>query len=342
MATESLVLAVADGCGPLAADEVTRVVDYVFAHRSAAIRDFLREEGLKVSGNKEGLRDRIREAIDDGTIDASALVNLLDTVEGWGNQHIYLYQAPDGETKTWKKQAQARNRLKKIGHEQLFNRRRPLVLPDEPTLSAVEWTQDRVRFIWVEKREWELRRSDLDPAADGNGIRFKAYEDKIARGITSFDWNLVTGEAALMIQRLPSGERYDDIRQRYEETIEDAVHVSNFTRRDVRKAIRKIEESKEASKRQVAIETQRGGRASFTSKGRKADVFDDPDLKKSRKAMGQTASVLGNFYWLEAAPHLERRLHVKLYATDQRVAIFGECSETEVKYVLSRVCHHCQ
>ncbi|NLX97793.1 MAG: hypothetical protein GXY83_16640 [Rhodopirellula sp.] len=342
MASESLVLAVADGCGPLAADDIDRVVDYVFAHRSDAIRAFLREEGLRVSGNKEGLQVRIREAIDDGTIDASSLVNLLDTVEGWGNQHIYLYQSPDGETNTWKKETQARKRLKKIGQEQLFNRRRPLVLPDEPTLSAVEWTRDRVRFIWVEKREWELRRSDLDPAADGNGIHFKAYEDKIARGITSFDWNLATGEAALMIQRLPSGERYDDIRQRYEETIEDAVHVSNFTRRDVRKAIRKIEESKETSKRQVAIETQRGGRASFTSKGRKADVFDDPDLKKSRKAMGQTASVLGNFYWLEASPHLERRLHVKLYATDQRVAIFGECSETEVKYVLSRVCHHCQ
>jgi len=342
MATVSTALALADGCEPLTATDVDRLVDYVFAHRSAAIRAFLKEEGLKVSGSKDDLRNRIRQAIADGSIVASGLVNLLDTIEGWGNQHIYLYQAPDGETKIWKSEARVRKRLQKIGQEELLNRRRPLVLPDEPTLSAVEWTKDRVRFIWVEKREWELRRGDLDLAVDGNGIHFKAYEHKVARGITSFDWNLATGEAALMIQRLPSGERYDEIRQRYEETIEDAVHVSNFIRRDVRKAIHKIEESKEASKRQVAIETQRGGRASFTSQSRKADVFADPDLKKSRKAMGKTASVLGNFYWLEAAPHLERRLHVKLYATDQRMALFGECTEAEVKYVLSRVCYHCQ
>jgi hypothetical protein len=340
MASESLVLM--DHCAPLSVDQIDLVVDYILAHRNDTIRAFLKAEGLKVSGNSEVLQDRIRNAVDDGTIDAAALVYLLDRIEGWGDQHIYLYQAPDGETNIWKSAARAQHRLKKIGQEQLFNKRRPLVLPDAPTLSAVEWSQDRVRFIWIEKRDWELRRRDLDPEGESNGIHFKAFENKMARGITSFDWNLATGEAALMIQRLPSGERYDEIRRQYEQAIEEAVHVSNFTRRDVRKAIRNIEESKEASKRQVAIETQRGGRASFTSRSRKADVFEDPDLKKSRKAMGRTASVLGNFYWLDAAPHLDRRLHVKVYATDQRVAIFGECTEGEVQYVLSRVRHHCQ
>ena len=56
----------------------------------------------------------------------------------------------------------------------------------------------------------------------------------------------------------------------------------------------------------------------------------------------QTSSVLGNFYWIEAPPHLEQFLHVKLYATDQRVGIFGECSEAEVQYVLSRIRYYCQ
>jgi len=342
MSTEPMSLALADDCKPLSSDEIDRVVDYVFSHRKEAIKGFLKEEDLKVSGKKEVLRARVREAIDSGKTDASDLVTLLDTIEGWGNQHVYLYQAPEGETKVWKSEARAKTRLKKIDHEGLFNRRRPLVLPDEPTLSAVEWSADRVRFIWIEKREWELRRVDLDRDVTADGIRLKAYEDRIARGVTMFDWNLATGEAALMIQRLPSGERYDEIRQRYEQAIEDAVQISNFTRRDVRKAIRKIEVSNEVTKRQVSHETQRGGRISFTSKSRKADVFDDPDLKKSRKALGQTASVLGNFYWIEAPPHLERGLHVKLYATDLRVGIFGECSEAEVQYVFSRIRHYCQ
>ena len=204
-------------------------------------------------------------------------------------------------------------------------------------MSSVEWTKDRVRFIWVEKREWNLRRDDLDSEEDG--VLYKAYEDKVARGVTSFDWNLATGQAALMIQRLPSGERYDEIRQDYEDAIEDAVHISNFTRVKITKAIKKLEKSDEVNNRQVAHETGQGGRAQFTSKSRKTDAFDDPDLKKSRDALGQTSSVLGNFYWQEKDGKLDRQLHTKLYASDQRVGVFGECTEEEVQYVLSRIRH---
>ena len=144
-----------------------------------------------------------------------------------------------------------------------------------------------------------------------------------------------------MIQRLPSGERYDVSRCVYEQQLEAMLALGNFTRLPVRRAIRSIEASGEVRKRQVAHETQRGGRASFTSKSRQLDAFEDPDLQKSRQALGgQTASVLGNFYWLPQPPYLERPIHVKLYASDRRVGIFGECTEGEVNYVLSRIRHH--
>lgn len=318
-------------------EELNRLVDYVFAHRKDAIKGFMRDEELQISGNKSVLRDRIDEALADGTIDAGGLIGLLDTIEGWGNQHIYMFKAPDGEKRVWQSEARAKKRLQKIDAEELFNHRRPLVLPDEPTLSSVEWSTDRVRFIWVEKREWNFRRDDLDCEEDG--VLYKAYEDKVARGITSFDWNLNTGHAALMIQRLPTGERYDQIRQEYEEAIEDAVHISNFTRVKITTAIKKLENSDEVNNRQVAHETGQGSRAQFTSKSRKADAFDDPDLKKARDALGQTSSVLGNFYWQPNDGNLDRQIHTKLYASDQRVGVFGECTEEEVQYVLSRIRH---
>jgi hypothetical protein len=128
-----------------------------------------------------------------------------------------MYKAPDGEKHVWKSESLAKTRLVKINAAELFNRRRPLVLPETPTLSSVEWSADRVRFIWVEKREWKHRRDDLDCQEDG--VLYRAYEDKVARGITSFDWNLNTGHAALIIQRLRSGERYDEIRRDYEAAI---------------------------------------------------------------------------------------------------------------------------
>src|SRR5271168_2184303 len=132
MSTEPVSLALADDCRSLSPAEIDRVVDYVFSHSIESIKGFLKDTELKVSGKKEVLRARVQDAIDNGKTDISALVNLIDTIEGWGNQHVYLYQSPDGETKTWRSEALARKRMATIGQDQLFNRRRPLVLPDEP------------------------------------------------------------------------------------------------------------------------------------------------------------------------------------------------------------------
>jgi len=81
----------------------------------------------------------------------------------------------------------------------------------------------------------------------------------------------------------------------------------------------------------------------FTSRGRKRDAFqDDPDLSASRNALRDTAAVLGNFYWQPVEGSLKREVHVKLYAQDQRVGVFGELDEVDVRYVLSRIRHHCR
>lgn len=320
-------------------EELGIIVEYLFGHRKAAIQSFLESYSLPKSGKKDELRTRVEEAVASGAISADDLVSLLDSIEGWGNQHVYLYSSPPGEQRIWKDETKARQRLKDGGAVSLLNHRRPLALPDKPTLSTVEWSKSHVRFVWVEKREWEMRLSDEDVQEDG--ILYKAYRHQVSRGITTFDWNLLTGDAALMIQRLPSGEKYDEIRIAYEQELERFVKVSDFTRVRARRSIRKLEKSKETLNRQLHDETPGGGKAAFTSRGRKSDVNADKDLKKSRTALGtRTVSVLGNFYFLEKLPHIERNIHIKVYSKDQRVAIFGECLEEEVIYVLSRIRHH--
>ena len=338
------LVGLADGHQPFDSSEIELLIQYVLSHKKNYVQQFLRDHNLPVSGTKEELKERLETQVSDEQIAPEDLVGLLNEVEGWGDQHIYLYESPPGETAVWKSEAKARARLDKLGAGDLFNKRLPVLIPDEPKLSSVEWSSTRVRFVWIEKREWTTRRADLDKpseAVDGfSKISFKAYEDRVTRGITTFDWNLATNSAALMIQRLPSGEHYDEIRREYENAIEDAVHLSDFARWAIAKAIKKLEKSVEVRNRQVAHETQRGGRVQYTSGSRKQDAFEDPDMKNSRDALGRTSSVMGNFYWQEKQPHLVREIHTKLYATDQRIGIFGECTEEEVQYVLSRIRHH--
>jgi len=322
-------------------DQVVQIVEYVFAHRKEAVKRFLSTRNFPTSGTKEELRERVDAGLADGSISAEDLIGLLDTIEGWGNQHLYLYQAPADQNREWKDEDKAKKRLSDAGVGELMNRRRPLVLPDTPTLSAIEWSKSRVQFVWVEKREWEVRLEDKDKPTNAHGVSYKAYEAQLARGITTFDWNLISGEAALMIQQLPAGDNYDSVREVYEKELLPILDLASFSRRRIRSAIRNIEKSKEALNRKIELETRRGATASYTSKGRKTDAYADPDLKKSRDALGgQTTSKNGNFYFLPKPKKLTRMIHVKLYSKDQRVGIFGECVESEVQYVLSRIRQH--
>ena len=80
MATETDLEIIEDAQLP-EGEELDRLIDYVFAHRKDAIKGFLRDEELQISGNKSVLRDRIDEALADGTIDAGGLYAKLHQLQ---------------------------------------------------------------------------------------------------------------------------------------------------------------------------------------------------------------------------------------------------------------------
>lgn len=320
-------------------DEIPDVLDLLFKHRLAVVQAFLKSKGEPFSGTRSRVRDRVNKCLDGKKVRGCELVELLDKIAGWGNQHIFLYKSPAPLIERWNTEAKARGILRACGKEELLNKRLPLVLPVNPRLSAVEWTPDAVRFIWIEKREWRERLPDEDyKAAD---IEFTAHRVNRARGLIAFDWDLVSGHAALLIQRLPSGNMYGEAKVSYEAELEPLVKISKFGAVYVSPAILRLEKSGEVRHRHLEHATERGAKISFQSRHRAVGAFDDPALKKAREALGdRLAGQHGNFYW--PLPNANgREIHVKLYAKEQRLGIFGECIAQEVRHVLGRIRHHC-
>jgi hypothetical protein len=319
--------------------EIPDLLNMLFDHRKAVIQNFLKSRDRAFSGTWEKLRERVEGYLGDGSLRPEELVDLLDQVEGWGNQHIYLYEASNELIDRWKTEAKARAILRSRDKEPLFNRRLPLVLPASPQLSTVEWTPEGVRFVWVEKRVWRERAPDED--FNRGEIEFTANRVRRARGIIAFDWDLVSGHAALLFQRLPSGNDYGTARRCFEVELEPLVKISKFEGVYISPAINALEKSGEVRHRQLEHATELGAKISFMSRARNVCALSDPALKKAREAVGdKLAGRHGNYYW--PMPDSEKReIHVKLYAKDQRLGIFGECSEPEVRYVLRCVRGHC-
>lgn len=326
-----------------ASSDVELLLTYVLGHKLDFTRHFLRGRKLPYSGTREQLRERLLSHLEAGRVSAVELATLLNQIEGWGNQHVYLFNAPSALAAAWIKQSEVEARMAKLGLGDLLNRPRPLVLPDDRTLAAIEWSPQRLRLVWVEKRGWEQRAPDLDRFEDQRDERltWQAYRTHYMRGLLAFDWDIASGQALLSIQRLPADAGYDQVRGELQAQIEPIVPLRDFRTVRVSRAIQRIGASDEVRRRQLVYKTRRGSQATLISAERTIDAFSDPKISEAGELLEEgAAGLLGDFYWRTVDGMLSQEMHTKLYADDQRAGIFGEHTESDVRYVLSRIRHH--
>ncbi|SRR6266545_465435 len=326
---------------PPTEQEVEVLLNLILARPIWQLSPFLRQSKLVSSGTKEAIRHRLTAGLDDGKVDVASLIDLLDELEGWGNQHIYLYKSNHKISERWSSVAYVKSILRKNDLTRLHNKRNPLVLPPDRQISAIRHSPERLRIQWIEAREWEEHVPDEDIPTDDGILRY--FKRRQARGMTIFDWDLLSGHAALLTQRLPHGNKYDEVRKNFEKELEPILGIRQLEKLRLSRSIAKIEDSKEAMRRQFHHELIGGETVSMTSSTRSEDVFKSPTLEKARQALGgNTLPLIGNLYWQPVSGKFDRVVHVKLYPKDQRVGVFGACRESEVQYLLSRIRHHCR
>lgn len=317
------------------------LLDCAFTHKAAWIREFLSDAGLAKSGTRDDLRERLRGYIDGSIARCRGLTEFLNRISGWGNQHLYLYNAPPSMLPEWRTKDFVLSTLRRNGAVSLLNKSRPLVLPDEPTLASVSWTPHNIRFVWNEKRVWYERREDEDEE-EGEMIK-RAWERKTGRGTLAFDWDLTTGAAMVMIQRLPSGTRYTIVRDRIAESVHPFVDLRMFELVRVSQAIKPLLESGEVRERKTNWETKSGGKAGFSSVGKHFSVKDDDTLKRMHDQGGDDLrGSMGVMYWIPNGSDLESELSTVIDRKDQRLAIRGERREKEVRHVVGCVRRYCR
>lgn len=335
--------------------DVDLLLHYLSAHKMEFVQAFLRERQLPYSFTKAGLVERLREYLQNGHLRFEELVELLNKIEGWGNQQVYLYQAPGPLSRAWRDIHAVRRILGRTGYGNLLNNPLPLVMPEETTLSSVEWTENRVRFLWIEKRYWKERATEEDrrqpiaattAGALSEEIIWQAYRVRIVRGLVAFDWDTISGKAMLLIQRLPSGSGYVSVREQFEHELQQLFAIDSFERIRVSSALRRLEQRDETRKHYMKFESDNRSHIAVTSPSANHDVFaDDPVVERTRKALADEASgLLGRFYWKPVAGKLSREVYTYIYGEqddDQRVGILAEHLESDVRYVLSRIRSHC-
>jgi hypothetical protein len=81
--------------GIVEVEEERFVVDTFMGLTVAQLRDFLRTNGLPVSGTKTEIRTRVDDALKAKVLKVADLLEALDEVTPWWKHHAFFLDAPD-------------------------------------------------------------------------------------------------------------------------------------------------------------------------------------------------------------------------------------------------------
>jgi hypothetical protein len=319
--------------------EIDELVSHVLALRKDFVQDLLRSEGVPFSGlRKSELRERLREAIDDGSIDVADVVGYLDEVEPGGKQHVFLLRAPNALNDSWKDPQAVRRRLgARAAIRGLLDASTPLLMPAELELSRIRVQDGQIEIVGVEARRYFERDESYDrktTSDEGLPVELRAHVLRVARTTVVLRWNTATRHAALhMTQASGRGlerDHYRNVATRFASAVKPWLDFSQFRDVDLRRVIHELHRREKAGRpmttsRRGRWETPDGSEIEAVSASARSSVFADRPLTAAIGQVETTASgQSGNFYWLPtAAGPLTEELHLTILAFDSRVHFHG-------------------
>jgi len=129
-----------------------QLIDLLLAHKKEYVQEFLRENGFRFSGTKEDLRERLLILYKRGEITREQILQRLDQLEGYGNQHVYLFRIPEHYIEELRDQENVRRIFEENNLGDVYNHYRPLVFPEHPEVASITHDDDWLKIRWVVKK----------------------------------------------------------------------------------------------------------------------------------------------------------------------------------------------
>ena len=161
------------------------------------IKELLRKNSIKIGATKKDFAKNITDAIDDGTLTQEKIEFWLEEIEGWGNQHLYLFEAPAVAT------SDIDGLILSSDHKELIGRTQSFDFPQDLTLSSILRDASSLSLVWhLGKEGWDRAKSkDYVKKIGLDRYRFDAYRQRMDRSIVRFNWRFADKHCAILIHR---------------------------------------------------------------------------------------------------------------------------------------------
>jgi hypothetical protein len=319
------------------------------------IKELLRSKKITLGTNKADFEANLTAAIEDGRLRLAEVDAWLQRVEGWGNQHVYLY----GLSSTLRRdltEPKLRQAAGEAGLSGLWNAPTVMAFPDEPELTSISFRDGVFRLIWQEASPgWnpvpEKNRTEQEGL---DTYEYRAYRRVERRAVTRFEARRDLGLAALFIADPIQGDEHARAVAEAMTTIERFVNLSALeaNQLDISVVSRNMDQRNVPSNRmpKPSITTQKtrlssgGSYVEFAASSKDKGYAEENAIRDVRKAIKKPQlpsfqGATGVFVFQPGAGGgaIDRPLRVQLYGRDDRIRLWAQMTATEVWSVLEEI-----
>ena len=319
------------------------------------IKELLRAKGIRIGATKDVFERYLTEAIETGKLTLDDVRDWLKSIEGWGNQHVYLYRISSTLRRDLTK-PKIRQRVQDGGLEAVWDGETVLAFPEEPTLTSISFNDSVLRLVWHESSPgWTPVPEKNYTVEEGlDTFEYRAWRKIEKRAITRFEAHLDKEIAALFIPDPIIGSEHQAALDEAKRVVSLLMDLSALERgqMDISVVSRNLDQQNVPTnvapnpgvKAQKSRLTSGGAYVEFAATSSDKAYWEETAIKNVRSSvrtpqLGAFQGTGGVFiFQAEDGPNgLKRPLRVQLYGNDKRIRLWAQMDAGEVWNILTRL-----
>lgn len=317
------------------------------------VKNLLRSKGIQVGANKDEFQANLTAAIESGELTLADVRAWLASVEGWGDQHVYLYNISPTLRRELT-EPKIRQRVSSAKLNGVWNGETALAFPDEPQLTSISFNDSVLRLVWQEASpDWAPAPEKDYQKEDGLDLyEYRAFRKVEWRAITRFEARVKEGIAGLFIPDPIQGPEHKAAIAGVKRVLFLLMDVDALERgqMDIAVISRNLDQqnvpNNQTPSPQVKAQRSRltsgGASVEFAANSTDKAYWEEPAIQDVRNSVRpqQLRSFQGAdgvFIFQKNSLGLTRPLRVQLYGKERRVRLRAQMEVSEVWAILAKL-----
>jgi hypothetical protein len=313
------------------------------------IKELLRKKG-RIGATKEDFARNLESAIDDGALGLADIRAWLERVVGWGQQHIYLWDASSGLARSakWRNATAIREAVAAAGMGDQWDAPVTHTFPPALKLIRVTHADGMLGFEWHEGESQWVRAPDknIDPQLedDGETYKYEAYRQTGERRVMRFVFRPGVRVAAAFVPIPVTTAAHATALATMVATVAPLVPRDQLKPFNVARAISRLDEAQVRGASNFSTQTTRlSGQGAYVEFGstvpghgyREVESIRDVRLAvQVDRVAGKTATITFSAPG-DAGP--ARDIRVQFYGEDARIWVRARLTSEQIWVLLDQI-----